>query len=96
MTSLQAAKLYHQTFGMRLMSDPITFFWEGTDNPSDPRGVARFECDGIKVSIRLGDFATASRLSYLIKSAYQRGRSDAIDRALHAIPQLLNGQRYDY
>jgi hypothetical protein len=77
------------------MTDPITFFWEGTDNPSDPRGVARYRCDGIEVSICLNDFATASRLSYLIKCAYLRGRSDAIDRALHAIPQLLNGQRHD-
>jgi hypothetical protein len=78
-----------------MTTDPITFAWEGTDNPNDPRGVARFECDGINVSFVLNDFATASRLSYLIKSAYQRGKSDAIDRALHTIPQLLNRQRYD-
>ena len=79
-----------------MTDNTITFAWEGNDNPNDPRGVARFGCDGIEVSICLDDFATASRLSYLIKTAYQRGRSDAIDRALHAIPQLLNGQRYDH
>ena len=78
------------------MTNPIIFCWEGTDNPNDHRGVARFECDGIKVSICLNDFATAAKLSHLIKSAYQRGRSDAIDSALHSIPQLLNGQRYVY
>ena len=58
------------------MINPITFAWEGTDNPNDPHGVARFGCDGIEVSFVLNDFATASKLSHLLKSAYQRGRSD--------------------
>jgi hypothetical protein len=59
-----------------MTTDPITFAWEGTDNPNDPHGVARFGCDGIEVSFVLNDFATASKLSHLLKSAYQRGRSD--------------------
>jgi hypothetical protein len=77
------------------MTTPIHFSWEGTDNPNDPEGVATLKCNGVSVSVALNDFATASKLSYLMHAAYQLGRNDAIDRALHAIPRLLNEQRYD-
>ena len=77
------------------MIDPITFAWVGTDNPNDTSGIARFGCDGIKVSFALDSFSTASRISFLLRTAYQRGKNDAIDRALHVIPKLLNEQRYD-
>jgi hypothetical protein len=74
---------------------PILFQWEGTDNPNDPSGVATLKCNGISVNVGLNDFATASRLSYLLHAAYQLGKNDAIDRATQTIPQLLNEQRYD-
>jgi len=74
---------------------PIGFDWEGTDNPNDPSGVAVFRCDGVQVRVALNDFVTASKFSYLLHSAYQRGRMDAIDRAYSAIPRLLDEQRYD-
>jgi hypothetical protein len=76
-------------------STPVVFQWEASDNPNDPEGVATFRCDGYSVSIVLDDFATASRLSYLIQSAYQLGKNDAIDKALHTIPNLPKEQRYD-
>lgn len=75
--------------------DSLGFLWEGTDNPNDPSGVATFKCDGMQVTVALSDFATASRLSYLIRSAYQKGRHDAIDRAKLTVPRLLDEQRYD-
>jgi hypothetical protein len=74
---------------------PVFFQWEASDNPNDPEGVATFKCGGYSVSVVLDDFATASRLSYLMQSAYQLGRNDALDRALHAIPNLLKEQCYD-
>jgi hypothetical protein len=77
------------------MTTPIHFSWEGTDNPNDPEGVATLKCNGVSVSVGLNDFATAAKLSHLMHAAYQLGRNDAIDRALHAIPRLLNEQRYD-
>ena len=58
--------------------DRLGFQWEGTDNPNDPSGVATFKCDGISVSIGLNDFSEASRLSYLMRSAYQLGKNDII------------------
>lgn len=76
-------------------SNPVVFQWEASDNPNDPEGVATFKCDGYSVSVAIHDFATASRLSYLIRSAYQLGRHDAIDKLSNAIPSFLNEQRYD-
>ena len=77
------------------MTTPIHFSWKGTDNPNDLSGVATLKCNGVSASVALNDFVTASKLSYLMHAAYQLGRNDAIDRALHAIPRLLNEQRYD-
>jgi hypothetical protein len=79
------------------MSKPksILFTWEGTDNPNDPEGVAGFQCNGIAVSVGLNDFATASKLAYLLHAAYELGKNDAIDKAAQTIPKLLNEQRYD-
>jgi hypothetical protein len=74
---------------------PVSFSWEGTDNPNNPSGTAEFGCDGSKLRIALGNFAEASKLSYLIKSAYEKGRQDAIDRIQLTIPRFLNDQRYD-
>ena len=73
---------------------PVVFQWEASDNPNDPEGVATFECDAFSVSVVLHDFATALRLSYLIESAYQLGRHDAIDKMANTIPNFLNEQRY--
>lgn len=73
----------------------IHFSWEGTDNPNDPSGLAVFRCDGIEVRVCLDDFTTASKLSYLLHSAYQLGRNDAITRASSTISRLLGEQRYD-
>jgi hypothetical protein len=78
-----------------LQSKAVVFQWEASDNPNDPEGVATFKCDGCSVKVALHDFATASRLSYLIQSAYQLGKNDALDRALPAIEKLLSKQRYD-
>ena len=77
------------------MTTPIHFSWEGTDNPNDPHGVATLKCNGVSVSVGLNDFVTASRLSYLLHAAYQLGRNDAIDKAIHATSRLLNEQRHD-
>ena len=77
------------------MTSPHVFHWEGTDNPSDPSGVATFKCDGIKVSAIFHDFVTASKLSYLIGAAYERGKHDAINKAKLTIPKLLDEQRHD-
>jgi hypothetical protein len=77
------------------MTTQIHFSWECTDNPNDPHGVATLKCNGVSVSVGLNDFATASKLSYLMHAAYQLGRNDAIDRVLQSIPRLLNEQRYD-
>ncbi len=74
---------------------PITFSWEGTDNPNDPSGVAVFGRDRFIVRVGLNNFSDASRLFYLIKSAYEKGKHDAIDRAVSTIPTLLNNQRYE-
>jgi hypothetical protein len=76
-------------------SNPIVFQWEASDNPNDPEGVATFKCGGISVSVALHDFATASRLSRLIQSAYQLGRHNAIDKVSNTIPAFLREQRYD-
>jgi hypothetical protein len=73
----------------------ISFSWEGTDNPNDPEGVAEFFCDGIKVRAAFNDFVTASKISYLLYAAYERGKNDAIDRAQSTISRLLDEQRYD-
>lgn len=73
----------------------ICFVWEGTDNPNDPSGIAVFRCDGTEVRVALNDFATASRFSHLVYSAYELGKNDAIDRARSAISRLLDEQRYD-
>lgn len=75
--------------------DSLGFVWEGTDNPNDPSGVATFKCDGIQVTVTFNDFATASRLSYLIRSAYQKGSNDAIARAQLPLPRYFDEQRYD-
>jgi hypothetical protein len=74
---------------------PVSFSWEGTDNPNDPSGVAKFGCDGIVTRVALSDFATAGKLSYLLKTAYEKGRHDAIDRARSTISSLLKSQLYD-
>jgi hypothetical protein len=71
------------------------FQWEGTDNPNDPSGVATFMCDGVKASAPFHDFATASKLSYLIGAAYECGKNDAINKAKLTISKLLDEQRYD-
>ena len=76
-------------------STPILFQWKASNNPNDPKGVATLKCNGVSVTVGLNDFATASKLSYLLDAAYQLGRNDAIDRAIFATSQLLNEQRYD-
>ena len=80
---------------MAKRSPSITFTWEGTDNPNDPSGVAVFCCDDIKVSVALNDFVTASRLSHLIYTAYEKGRSNAFDKMLAKIPRFLDEQRHE-
>lgn len=77
------------------MSTPIDFSWEGSENPDDPSGIATLRCNGVCATVRLNDFATASRLSYLLGAVYQLGWSNAIDRAILTTSKLLNEQRYD-
>jgi hypothetical protein len=64
-----------------ISKSPVSFFWEGTDNPNDPSGVATFRCDGIKVSVVLDEFVQGSRLASLFDLAYKKGREDAIAQA---------------
>lgn len=74
---------------------PIHFSWSASENLDDPSGIAVFKCNDLTVNTHLGDFTTASKLSNLLHAAYQLGINDAIDRAMKAVPDLLNKQRYE-
>lgn len=77
------------------MANPIRFSWEGTDNPSNPSGVATFRCNSSSVTAVMDNFTTASRLASMMHRAYYLGRWDAIDEVEAAIPQFLNEHRHD-
>lgn len=65
--------------------NPVSFSWEGTDNPNDPSGEATFRCDGIKMSVALDEFVQGSRLATLFDLAYKKGRQDAITQAQNTV-----------
>jgi hypothetical protein len=64
-----------------ISKSPVSFSWEGTDNPNDPSGVATFRCDGIKMSVELDEFVQGSNLATLFDLVYKKGREDAIAQA---------------
>jgi hypothetical protein len=67
------------------IKSPVSFSWEGSDNPNDPSGIATFRCDGIKMSVALDDFTQGSKLATLFDLTYKKGWKDAIDRAQRAV-----------
>ena len=67
------------------IKSPVSFSWEGSDNPNDPSGIATFRCDGIKMSVALDEFAQGSKLATLLDLAYKKGWDDAINRAQKAV-----------
>jgi hypothetical protein len=77
------------------MTTDFRFEWEGTDNPNDPSGVARFVVGGESVSILMGDFRLANKLERLIRKACDRSKRRAAERAIVAITELLNKYSYD-
>lgn len=75
--------------------DFYQFFWEGTDNPNDPSGVAQFKVGMQSVSVPMHSLPEALKLSRLIEKACDRSRQKAIDRAADGILRLLTEQRYN-
>lgn len=68
-----------------IIKSPVNFSWEGSDNPSDPSGIATFRCDGIKMSVALDEFTQGSKLATLFDLAYKKGWEDAIGQAQRAV-----------
>lgn len=71
-----------------ISKSPVSFSWEGTDNPNDPSGVATFRCDGIKMSVALDEFVQCSKFATLFDLAYKKGREDAIVQAKHFFSKI--------
>lgn len=75
--------------------DFYQFFWEGTDNPNDPSGVARFKVGMESVTVPMHSLPEALKLSRLIEKACDRSKQKAIKRAADCISRLLTEQRYN-
>lgn len=71
------------------------FSWEGTDNPSDPSGVACFKVGSESVKVLMQDLPQALKLFRLIEKACAWQKQQAIDRAISGLTDLLNSYRYD-
>lgn len=72
-----------------------TFHWEGTGNPNDPSGVAKYTVGHHTVAIIMDSFPQAHMLNRLIEKACDLSKQKAIDRAIYGISDLLKSQRYD-
>lgn len=81
--------------GERAMTSPLSFRWEGTDNPNDPSGVALFTVGSQSVSILFNDFSQAARLCGLIEEACKQSEQQAIDQAASGISALLKEYLHD-
>jgi hypothetical protein len=77
------------------MTEPFSFQWEGSSNPNDPSGVARFKVRGQSVSIVMHSFLNAEKLRSLIEKACDISKQQTIDRAVSQITDLLKTHRYD-
>jgi hypothetical protein len=66
-------------------TSPVSFSWEGADNPNDPSGVATFRCDGIKISVVLTEFVQGSKLATLFDLVYKKGREDEIEQVRNTL-----------
>jgi hypothetical protein len=75
--------------------DQYQFFWEGTDNPNDPSGVARFILGDESVAVAMNNFTEAAGLNKLIERACFISRQQVIDRAIVGLSDLLHRYRYD-
>lgn len=71
------------------------FFWEGSDNPNDPSGIARFKVGKESVTVLMHDLPQALKLFRLIEKACAWQKQQAIDRAISGLTDLLNNYRYD-
>ena len=69
--------------------------WEGTDNPNDPSGVAKYTVGHLTVLVIMDSLAHAQQLSRLIEKACDLSKQKAINRAIWGISDLLKSQRYD-
>jgi hypothetical protein len=75
--------------------DQYQFFWEGTDNPNDPSGVARFILGDESVTVAMNTFTDAANLDKLIERACFISKQQLIDRAIIGLSDLLHRYRYD-
>ena len=71
------------------------FFLEGTDNPNDPSGVARFKVGMESISIPMHSLSEALKLDRLINKACDSSKRKAIEQAAACISDLLKKQLYD-
>lgn len=77
------------------MADTFSFRWEGTGNPNDPSGVARFTVGCESLPIPMHSFSEAGKLCRLIEKACARSKERAINRAVSEISELLRTHLYD-
>lgn len=75
--------------------DQYQFFWEGTDNPNDPSGVARFSLGDESVTVTMNTFVEAAKLNKLIERACFISKQQIISRAINGLPDLLHRYLYD-
>lgn len=73
----------------------FTFSWEGSDNPNDPSGIAKFTVGLETVSIIMDSLQQASSLRRLFEKACYREKQQIIDRIHCHITQVLNESRND-
>jgi len=82
-----------------LMTAPLAklkFTWEGSDNPSDPSGVAHFSISDVgSVAVGMNNCAQALKLNSLIEKACQRAKQDELDRVYFGIFDFLNRTSHD-
>lgn len=71
------------------------FSWEGSDNPNDPSGVARYKVDGESVCVAMRSLEQALKLDRLIQKACDLSREQLIERSLLGISDLLNRYRHN-
>jgi hypothetical protein len=71
------------------------FEWEGSEDPSDLSGVARFRLNSESVAIKMPSFSQATALNKFIENACESEKQKTLDRAISSIYAKLNEQRYD-
>lgn len=70
------------------------FEWEGSEDPSDLSGVARFRLKSESVAIAMPSFSQATALNKFIANACELEKRKTLDRAISTIYAKLNEQRY--